>query len=133
MSVFIVKVITTGQNVLFFTGAAGQGWISENITEAFEYSARAAVRKVAELQTMYAGVGLRFEAAEKPNDVYFELLDNAGDTVGGRGAKGGLTGALRRQIADDLAEKHGYRWGEGFIQVRDAKTWEVIEKMELPA
>ena len=48
MSVFIVKVITTGQNVLFFTGAAGQGWISENITEAFEYSARAAVRKVEE-------------------------------------------------------------------------------------
>lgn len=65
MSVFIVKVITTGQNVLFYTGRAGQGWVSEDITEAFECSVRGAVRKVEELQRMYAGVGLRFEATAK--------------------------------------------------------------------
>lgn len=133
MIVAIVKVITTGLNVLYYTGRAGQGWISEDITDAFEYSVPGATRKVEELRQMYAGVGLRFEAGEKPNDVYYALLDNCGDEVGGRGAKGGLTGALRRQIADDLAAKYNRRLGEGFIQVHDAKTWEVIEKMDLPA
>jgi hypothetical protein len=133
MTTAIVKVITTGRNVLFYTGRAGQDWISESATDAFEYSVQGALRKVEELKKMYAGVGLRFEAAEKPNDVYYALLDNCGDEIGGRPAKGGLTGALRRQIADDLAAKYNRRQGEGFVQIRDAKTWEVIEKMELPA
>ncbi len=62
----IVKVLTTGHNVLYYTGRAGQDWISEDAAEAFEYSPQEASRKVAELQKMYAGVGLRFAAASKP-------------------------------------------------------------------
>ena len=67
MTVAIVKVITTGFNVLYYTGRAGQDWISEDIADAFEYSVEGATCKVAELRQMYAGVGLRFEAGERPS------------------------------------------------------------------
>lgn len=133
MTIAIVKVITPGHNALYYTGQAGAAWISENMADAFEYSVQGAARKVEELKKTYASIGLRFDTAEKPNDVYFALLDNCGDEIGGRQAKGGLSGALRRQIADDLAAKYNRRQGEGFVQVRDTKTWEVVEKMELPA
>lgn len=66
MATAIVKVFTAGNNVLYYTGRAGQGWVSEDAAEAFEYSPEGASRKVKELSKMYAGVGLRFVAADKP-------------------------------------------------------------------
>lgn len=65
MTTAIVKIITEGHRVLFYTGRAGQDWLSESAADAFEYSPRGAIRKVEELQRMYARMGLRFDWQEK--------------------------------------------------------------------
>ena len=62
----IIKVFTSGLNVLYYTGRAGGEWLTEDAAEAYEYSLQIAQRKAAELQKTYLLVGLMFEAVEKP-------------------------------------------------------------------
>lgn len=133
MTTCIVKVITLGGNALYYTGKAGAGWLSESAAEAFDYSEQAAGLRAESFARTYAVCGLRFEVVARPNDLYFSLLDNCGDEIAGRQVRGGQTEAMRRQIAADMVARNKSRRGVGCVLVRDAKTWILTEKMELPA
>lgn len=128
-----VRVITTGGNVLYYTGKAGKEWISEDISDAFEYSEQVANIRIEEFRRMYEGAGLCFALGDKPQDVYFSLVDNCGDEIVGHQRRGGLNLAKRLEVVSDLAKRYSRKRGQGRVVVRDVKTWQVIESLELPA
>lgn len=69
----------------------------------------------------------------KQQDVYFSLVDNCGDEIVGHQRRGGLNLAKRLEVVSDLAKRYSRKRGQGRVVVRDVKTWQIIESLELPA
>lgn len=133
MKTMHIRVITAGGGVLYYTGSAGKEWLSEDITDAFEYSERAGKIRISQFYETYGVIGLSFDLVEKPNEVYFSLVDNCGDEIVGHQRRGGLSLTRMQEIASDLAARYKRSRGQARVVVRDVTTWQVIENLELPA
>lgn len=127
----LIKVLTSGCHVLFYTGRVGNDWLTENACEAREYSDRAAKQQVESLQEEYRLLGLNFSVVDKPGDLHFELVDNGGDELASRGIRGGLSPERQQMIADQMAASARVGHGQARVRVRDSGSWIVLHTLEL--
>ncbi|HGJ7738039.1 TPA: hypothetical protein ACYSE6_006603 [Pseudomonas aeruginosa] len=78
MNQAIVTIQTLGGSVLFYTGRAGQGWLSESEGEAIALGEGEAEKIAARCNRQYLTIGLRFVVADTPRSYTTCIVRDAG-------------------------------------------------------